>query len=85
MPNEAVSFAFTTNALHREIANALNLATRVQRALHEDAPEHEKMKLEAIIKALEGVVVAASGVECPNPFFSFFTVDKDKLISRADD
>jgi hypothetical protein len=78
-PSEKITFAFTTNALDREIANALKMARRVEKALHPDAPQAEKVKIQQIVAALESVAQASTDVECPNPFFSFFTVDKEKL------
>jgi hypothetical protein len=82
MADNPVIYGFSTNALDREINNALTLARRVQGALDASAPTHERENIKKIIGALEKVAEAATDVECPNPFFSFFTVDKDKLMGR---
>jgi glycerol-3-phosphate O-acyltransferase len=76
---DALRFALTTNALTREITNSLELATRVQQALHATAPPDEQAEIQRIITALQNVAVAAQDVNCPNPFYTIYTIDRDKF------
>ena len=76
---DAVRFALTTNALTREITNSLELATRVRNALHQTSSPEEQAEIQRIITALQNVAVAAQDVNCPNPFYTVFSIDETKF------
>ena len=72
-------FAFTTNQLTIEIRNTLELAQKVKNAMAREAPQREKDRINSVVAALIGVRKAANAVNCPNPYYGFYTVDEDKL------
>lgn len=77
------TFAFTTNEVTIAVRNTLDLANRVQASMTKDTPPKERARLAAIITALTNVRKAANQINCPNPFYGFYTVDVDKLAAAG--
>lgn len=77
--DDAVAFAFSTNEVTLAIRKVTDLALHVQRSLHETASQTERDRIQAIIDSLVDVRTANNAIECPQPFFGFYTVDKSAI------
>jgi hypothetical protein len=83
MPNEA-KFAFTTNEITIALRNTQELAERVRDAMTANTTKAEREQIDRIIGAIAATREAALDIECPNPYYGFYTVDMDVLFGSGD-